>query len=62
MEVLQFRELYERDWTSRTERTYKEGNHAVDLLASLNYDYPLKSHTISTTNSHLVYFLRYDYI
>ncbi|CAN1164598.1 Putative ribonuclease H protein At1g65750 [Linum perenne] len=60
MEVLQFRELCDRDWIIKTKHTYREGNHAVDLLASLGYGYPLGSHTISTTDSQLVYFLRYD--
>ncbi|CAN1759813.1 Putative ribonuclease H protein At1g65750 [Linum perenne] len=60
LEVLQFRELCNRDWIIRTKHTYREGNHAADLLASLGYGYPLGSHTISTTDSQLVYFLRYD--
>ncbi|CAN1136188.1 Putative ribonuclease H protein At1g65750 [Linum perenne] len=60
MEVLQFRELSDRDWVIKTKHTYREGNHAADLLASLGYGYPLGSHTILTTNSQLVYFLRYD--
>ncbi|CAN1813020.1 Putative ribonuclease H protein At1g65750 [Linum perenne] len=60
MEVLQFRELCDRDWIIKTKHTYREGNHAANLLASLGYGYPLGSHTISTTDSQLVYFLRYD--
>ncbi|CAN1192283.1 hypothetical protein LINPERHAP2_LOCUS41473 [Linum perenne] len=40
--------------------TYREGNHAADFLPSTGYDYPLGSHTISISDSKLVYFLRYD--
>ncbi|CAN1149389.1 Putative ribonuclease H protein At1g65750, partial [Linum perenne] len=60
MEVLQFRELYDRDWTVRIKHTYREGNHAADFLASIGYDYPFGSHTISISDSNLGYFIRYD--
>ncbi|CAN1793605.1 hypothetical protein LINPERHAP1_LOCUS20052, partial [Linum perenne] len=40
--------------------TFREGNHAADFLADIGYDYPLGSHTISTSDSRLGHFLRYD--
>ncbi|CAN1824284.1 Putative ribonuclease H protein At1g65750 [Linum perenne] len=60
MEVIEYRELCQRDWLIQIKHTYREGNHAADFLASMGYDYPLGSHTISTTDSNLGYFLRYD--
>ncbi|CAN1175298.1 Putative ribonuclease H protein At1g65750 [Linum perenne] len=60
MEVLQYQELCRRNWLIQIKHTYREGNHAADFLASLGYDYPRGSHTISTTDSNLGYFLRYD--
>ncbi|CAN1800931.1 Putative ribonuclease H protein At1g65750 [Linum perenne] len=60
LEILQLRELCERDWMIRINHTYREGNHADDFLASTGYDYPLGSHTISISDSKLVYFLHYD--
>ncbi|CAN1830979.1 Putative ribonuclease H protein At1g65750 [Linum perenne] len=60
MEVLQFRELLDRDWTIQIKHTYREGNHAADFLASIGYDYPFGSHTISISDCNLGYFIRYD--
>ncbi|CAN1175302.1 Putative ribonuclease H protein At1g65750 [Linum perenne] len=52
--------LLTADRDTSHQHTYREGNHAADFLASLGYDYPRGSHTISTTDSNLGYFLRYD--
>ncbi|CAN1192281.1 Putative ribonuclease H protein At1g65750 [Linum perenne] len=60
LDILQLRELCERDWMIQINHTYREGNHAADFLPSTGYDYPLGSHTISISDSKLVYFLRYD--
>ncbi|CAN1827389.1 hypothetical protein LINPERHAP1_LOCUS31921 [Linum perenne] len=60
MEVIQFKELRNRDWTIQIQHTYKEGNHAADFLASLGYDYPIGSHLILSNDVNLGYFLRYD--
>ncbi|CAN1141544.1 hypothetical protein LINPERPRIM_LOCUS25556 [Linum perenne] len=58
METAQFQELYSRDCTVQLKHTYKEGNHAVDYLASIGYDYPFGSHTILLSNCNLEFFLR----
>ncbi|CAN1241697.1 Putative ribonuclease H protein At1g65750 [Linum perenne] len=60
LEVVQFRELCQRDWLVEIKHTYREGNHAADFLASIGYGYPFGSHTVSVSDSRLVYFLRYD--
>ncbi|CAN1756558.1 Putative ribonuclease H protein At1g65750 [Linum perenne] len=60
MESLLFRELRDRDWTVITKHTYREGNHAVDYLASMGYNYPLGSHSNSSSDCNLAYFLHYD--
>ncbi|CAN1131627.1 hypothetical protein LINPERHAP2_LOCUS6507 [Linum perenne] len=39
---------------------FREGNHAADYLASIGYDYPFGSHTVSSSDCNLVYHLRYD--
>ncbi|CAN1179481.1 hypothetical protein LINPERHAP1_LOCUS37920 [Linum perenne] len=44
----------------RIKHTYREGNHAADFLASIGYDYPFGSHTISISYSNLGYFVLYD--
>ncbi|CAN1127411.1 Putative ribonuclease H protein At1g65750 [Linum perenne] len=62
MEIIQFRELRDRDWVLRVKHTYREGNHAADHLASRGYGYPFGSHTISTSCSSLGYFIRLDCI
>ncbi|CAN1169907.1 Putative ribonuclease H protein At1g65750 [Linum perenne] len=62
MEIIQFRELRDRDWVLRVKHTYREGNHAADHHASRGYGYPFGSHTISTSCSSLGYFIRLDCI
>ncbi|CAN1342063.1 hypothetical protein LINPERPRIM_LOCUS39367 [Linum perenne] len=57
METAQFQELYSRDCTVQLKHMYKEGNHAVDYLASIGYDYPFGSHTILLSNCNLEFFL-----
>ncbi|CAN1833322.1 Putative ribonuclease H protein At1g65750 [Linum perenne] len=60
LEIENFRELRGRDWMVVTKHTYREGNHAADYLASIGYDYPFGSHSVSLSNCNLGYFLRYD--
>ncbi|CAN1193141.1 Putative ribonuclease H protein At1g65750 [Linum perenne] len=60
LEVIKFRELWDRDWSVVVKHIYREGNHAVDHLAGLGYGYPFGSHMIQVTDSSLVYFFRYD--
>ncbi|CAN1822235.1 Putative ribonuclease H protein At1g65750, partial [Linum perenne] len=57
MEVIQFRELSNRDWTIQIQHTYREGNHAADFLASLSYDYHIGSHSILSNDVSLGCFL-----
>ncbi|CAN1787029.1 Putative ribonuclease H protein At1g65750 [Linum perenne] len=60
LEILQFKELCQREWLVEVKHTYREGNHAADFLASIGYGYPFRSHIVSSSDSSLVYFLRYD--
>ncbi|CAN1128117.1 hypothetical protein LINPERPRIM_LOCUS30002, partial [Linum perenne] len=48
------------DWTVTVRHTFREGNHAVNYLASIGYDYPFVSHTILVSDHNFDYFLRYD--
>ncbi|CAN1339695.1 Putative ribonuclease H protein At1g65750 [Linum perenne] len=60
LESLSFQELRDREWELVVEHTYMEGNHVDDYLASIGYDYPFGSHTVSISDSNLVYFIRSD--
>ncbi|CAN1265847.1 Putative ribonuclease H protein At1g65750 [Linum perenne] len=60
LEIETFRELRGRDWMVVTKHIYREGNHAADYLASIGYDYPFGSHSVSLSDCNLGYFLRYD--
>ncbi|CAN1144614.1 hypothetical protein LINPERPRIM_LOCUS16723 [Linum perenne] len=62
LEVLQFRELCERDWTVEVKHTYGEGSHAIDFQANIGDNYLFGSYNIAISYSRLVYFLRYDYM
>ncbi|CAN1837682.1 hypothetical protein LINPERHAP1_LOCUS35168, partial [Linum perenne] len=50
LEAIKLRELLNQEWTVMVQHSYREGNHAVDYLASIGYDYPFGSHTIHETN------------
>ncbi|CAN1138870.1 Putative ribonuclease H protein At1g65750 [Linum perenne] len=60
LEKAQFQELRGRGWNLVIKHTYREGNRAADYLASIGYDYPLGTHSISISECRLGYFLRYD--
>ncbi|CAN1195923.1 Putative ribonuclease H protein At1g65750 [Linum perenne] len=60
MEVRDIRELLSRDWEVRVKHVYREANHAADHLAGSGFAFPLGIHSISPTDTNLVYFLRYD--
>ncbi|CAN1128563.1 Putative ribonuclease H protein At1g65750 [Linum perenne] len=62
LEIAHFRELRGRDWSLVVKHIYREGNRAADHLASIGYDYPVGSHSISISDCNLGYFLRYDSI
>ncbi|CAN1147373.1 Putative ribonuclease H protein At1g65750 [Linum perenne] len=59
-EVLDFHELKGRDWVISIRHTYREGNKAVDHLASRGFSLPIGLHLIPTADCNLGYFLRYD--
>ncbi|CAN1142382.1 Putative ribonuclease H protein At1g65750 [Linum perenne] len=61
LETGRFIELQNRDWELKVKHTYREGNRAADYLVGIGYDYPYGSHTISTFDCNLGYFLRSDY-
>ncbi|CAN1165414.1 Putative ribonuclease H protein At1g65750 [Linum perenne] len=52
-EVLDFRELKGRDWIISFRHTYREGNKAVDHLASRGFSLPIGLHLIPTTDCNL---------
>ncbi|CAN1802045.1 Putative ribonuclease H protein At1g65750 [Linum perenne] len=60
LETDRFMELQNQDWELKVKHTYREANRAVDYLAGIGYDYPYGSHTISTSDCNLGYFLRFD--
>ncbi|CAN1762608.1 Putative ribonuclease H protein At1g65750, partial [Linum perenne] len=60
MEAIQFQDLCQKDWEVIVKHTYREGNHASNYLASIGYDYPIGSHTVSISDCNLGYFLRLD--
>ncbi|CAN1752800.1 Putative ribonuclease H protein At1g65750, partial [Linum perenne] len=60
LEKARFQELRSREWNLVIKHTYREGNRAADYLASIGYDYPLGSHSVSISDCRLGYFLRYD--
>ncbi|CAN1294441.1 Putative ribonuclease H protein At1g65750 [Linum perenne] len=62
LEIAHFRELRGRDWSLVVKHIYREGNRAADHLASIGYDYPVGTHSISISDCNLGYFLRYDSI
>ncbi|CAN1162510.1 Putative ribonuclease H protein At1g65750 [Linum perenne] len=60
LETALFKDLCRRDWQVVVRHIFREGNHAADYLASIGYDYPFGSHTVSSSDCNLVYHLRYD--
>ncbi|CAN1785473.1 hypothetical protein LINPERHAP1_LOCUS16882 [Linum perenne] len=56
MKKLQFQELMDRDWSLRTELTYREGNRAAAFLAGIDFSYYFGSHTFAVLDCRLGYF------
>ncbi|CAN1170687.1 Putative ribonuclease H protein At1g65750 [Linum perenne] len=59
LETALFQDLCRRDWQVVVRHIFREGNHAADYLASIGYDYPFGSHTVSSSDCNLVYHLRH---
>ncbi|CAN1164269.1 Putative ribonuclease H protein At1g65750 [Linum perenne] len=59
-ETADFKDLQSRNWELVIKHVYREGNRAADFLASIGYDYPFGSHSVSSLNCNLGYFLRLD--
>ncbi|CAN1850420.1 Putative ribonuclease H protein At1g65750, partial [Linum perenne] len=62
MEVLEFRDLFARDWDVRLRHVYREGNHAADFLACIGLSYFIGCHMVPPSDVNLGYHLRFDCI
>ncbi|CAN1193376.1 Putative ribonuclease H protein At1g65750 [Linum perenne] len=62
MEVLEFRDLVARDWDVQLRHVYREGNHAADFLAGIEFSFPIGCYRIPPSDVNLGYYLRYDCI
>ncbi|CAN1186152.1 hypothetical protein LINPERPRIM_LOCUS35928 [Linum perenne] len=61
-EVMNFRDLFARDWNARLRHVYREGNHVADFLACIGFRHPIGCHMVPTSNVNLGYHLRHDCI
>ncbi|CAN1810413.1 Putative ribonuclease H protein At1g65750 [Linum perenne] len=60
LEVLEFQEWLQREWTVELKHVYREANHAADYLANLGHNTTRGSHEVHHTDCNLAYFIRYD--
>ncbi|CAN1336488.1 Putative ribonuclease H protein At1g65750, partial [Linum perenne] len=62
MEVLEFRDLFARDWDVRLRHVYREANHVADFLACIGLSYSIGCHIVPPSDVNLGYHFRYDCI
>ncbi|CAN1194194.1 Putative ribonuclease H protein At1g65750, partial [Linum perenne] len=59
-EIDTFRRLLLRNWEATISHIYREGNQVADYLAGLCHGLPRGTHTISTLDCNLCYYIRLD--
>ncbi|CAN1748538.1 Putative ribonuclease H protein At1g65750 [Linum perenne] len=60
LEVWEFRDLIQREWTVNVRHVYREANHAADYLASIGHYTPRGTFDFDISDCNLAYFIRYD--
>ncbi|CAN1173372.1 Putative ribonuclease H protein At1g65750 [Linum perenne] len=60
LEVWEFRDLIQREWTVKVRHIYREANHAADYLASIGHYSSRGTHDFDISDCNLAYFIRYD--
>ncbi|CAN0880995.1 Putative ribonuclease H protein At1g65750 [Linum grandiflorum] len=60
--VMQFKELYSRQWEVHLSHIYREANNAADYLANLGHSFVYEMHILDSPDRDLSHWLHYDLI